>query len=270
MAAETANPLPLALRCSILKHVPHGFSTRCGGVSEGMFASLNFGNPGGLPNDDRDTPGNIERNFRRLMGVTGTSGRRLIEVHQVHGGAVDVVTKARPRSGGADPKADAIVTDDPSLVLAVRTADCLPALLASADGRVVGVLHAGWRGVIAGVVPNTLGAMTELGAKEIVAAIGPSISGEAFEVGEEIAAEFERVFRPETLVVLRRPQWAKPHIDLKRAVFLQLAAGRAAGAQVLPNCTVGEPHLFFSHRREGGRTGRMASVIGAADAPASA
>jgi YfiH family protein len=229
-----------------------------------MFASLNFGNPGEVPLDDRDPPENIERNFRRLLGVTGASGRQLIEVHQVHGGTVDTVTKQRPRADGPDPKADAVVTDDPSLVLAVRTADCLPALLASADGRVVAALHAGWRGVIAGIVPNTLAAMAELGATDIVAAIGPCISGEAFEVGEEVAAEFERVFRPETLVVLRRPEWPKPHVDLKRAVFLQLAAGGAAGAQVLPNCTVGEPALFFSHRRDQGRTGRMASVIGAA------
>jgi hypothetical protein len=233
-------------------------------VSEGIFQSLNFGNPGELPLDDRDPPGNIERNFRRLLGVTGASGRRLVEVHQVHGGAVNVVTKARPRTEGPDPKADAVVTDDPSLVLAVRTADCLPALLASTDGRVVAALHAGWRGVIAGIVPNTLAAMAELGATDIVAAIGPCISGEAFEVGEEVAAEFERVFRLETLVVLRRPEWPKPHIDLKRAVFLQLAASGAAGAQVLPNCTVGEPHLFFSHRRDHSRTGRMASVIGPA------
>ncbi|MFT3684639.1 MAG: polyphenol oxidase family protein [Phycisphaerales bacterium] len=228
---ETA---PLALRCSILKHVPHGFSTRCGGVSEGMFASLNFGNPGELPLDDRDSAGNIERNFRRLLGVTGASGRRLIEVHQVHGSAVDVVTKDRPRGTGPDPKADAIVTDDPSVVLAVRTADCLPALLASGDGRVVAVVHAGWRGVMAGIVPNTLTAMAQLGAKDIVAAVGPCISGEAFEVGEEVAAEFERVFNPETLVVLRRPQWAKPHVDLKRAVFMQLAAGGAAGRRCYP------------------------------------
>ncbi|MBY0308166.1 MAG: peptidoglycan editing factor PgeF, partial [Phycisphaerales bacterium] len=252
-------PGPIALRCSILKHVPHGFSTRCGGVSEGMFASLNFGNPGELPLDDRDPPENIARNYRRLLGVTGASGRRLVEVHQVHGGGVDVVTRERPRGEGPDPRADAIVTDDPGVVLAVRTADCLPALLASEDGRIVGALHAGWRGVIAGVVQNTLAAMAELGATGVVAAVGPCISGEAFEVGEEVSAELERVFRPETVVVLRRPGWPKPHVDLKRAVFLQLAAAGAAGAQVLPNCTVGEPGLFFSHRRDGGRTGRMAS-----------
>ena len=120
--------------------------------------------------------------------------------------------------------------------------------------------------MISNVVSATVQAMTELGGTEIVAAIGPCISGEAFEMGEDVAAEFEKVFKPETLVVLRRPHWPKPHIDLKRAVFLQLAAagggGKVVGAQVLPNCTYGEPGLFYSHRREAGKTGRMASVIG--------
>jgi YfiH family protein len=254
---------PLALRCSILKHVPHGFSTRCGGVSEGIYESLNFGSPGDLPMDDRDTAENIVRNFRRLLAVIGGSGRRVTEVHQVHGDAVDVVTRDRPRAAdAADPKADAVVTDDPSLIVVVRVADCLPLLLASSDGRVVAAVHAGWRGVLSGIVPNAVRGMIELGAKDIVGAIGPCISGEAFEVGEEVAAEFEKQFKPETLVVLRRPHWPKPHIDLKRAVFLQLAASGAAGAQVLPNCTYSEPELFFSHRRSR-KTGRMAAVIGA-------
>lgn len=264
---------PIALRCSILKHVPHGFSTRCGGVSTDAYASLNFGNPGGTPLDDRDPPENINENFRLLLDAVQADpqglGRRILEVNQVHGGTVDIATRANPRPELAhDPKADAIVTDDPAMILAVRTADCLPLLLASGDGRIVAAVHAGWRGIIAGVVPNTVRAMIELGATEIVAAIGPCISGEAFEVGEDVAAEFERHFKPETLVLLRQSAggepWPKPHVDLKRAAFLQLAASGAVGAQVLPNCTFLEPELFFSHRRESGKTGRMASVIGPA------
>ena len=221
--------------------------------------------------DDRDPPENINENYRLLMDAVNADpqgrGRRILEVHQVHGNAVDVVTRANPRPDqGHDPKADAMVTDDPAMMLAIRTADCVPIFFASADGRVVGAAHAGWRGVISNVVGATVQAMTELGGTEIVAAIGPCISGEAFEVGEDVAAKFEKVFKPETLVVLRRPHWPKPHIDLKRAVFLQLAAagggGKVVGAQVLPNCTYGEPGLFYSHRREAGKTGRMASVIG--------
>ena len=257
---------PLALRCSVLKHVPHGFSTRHGGVSTGMFESLNFGNPGDLPRDDRDPVENINENYRLLLDAIGADpegrGKRLLEAHQMHGNAVDIVTRETPRPENTpDPKADAMVTDDPSMILAVRTADCVPILFASADGRVVAAAHAGWRGVINGIVPNTLRAMIELGATDIGAAIGPCISGDAFEVGEEVAAEFEKHFKPETLVVLRRTHWPKPHVDLKRAVFLQLAASGASSAQVLPNCTVNEPELFFSHRRDNGRTGRMASVI---------
>ncbi|HZW07126.1 MAG TPA: peptidoglycan editing factor PgeF [Phycisphaerales bacterium] len=265
MGSQASQPAPLALRCSILKHVPHGFSTRNGGISTGVYESLNFGSPGDVPLDDRDTAENVARNYRRLLAVVGATGRRLLEVYQVHGNAVDVVSRASPRPAGApDPKADAIVTDDPATVVAVRTADCLPLLLASGDGRVVAAVHAGWRGVLAGIVQASVDAMRGLGADGVVGAIGPCICGEAFEVGEEVAEQFERVFRPETLVVLRRPQWPRPHIDLKRAVFLQLAASGAAGAQVLPNCTYSEPELFFSHRRSR-KTGRMAAVI----APAS-
>jgi len=230
-----------------------------------MFATLNFGNPGELPLDDRDSADNIARNYRRLLAVTGATGRRLTEVHQVHGGDADVLTPDNPRDDNArDPRADAIVTNDPTVVLAIRTADCLPLLLASEDGTVVAAVHAGWRGIVAGVIPNAVAAMVRLGATGIVGAIGPCIGGEAFEVGEEVATQFEKTFTPDTLVVLRRPHWPKPHIDLKRAAFLQLAASPgAAGAQVLPNCTVSEPDLFFSHRRDNGRTGRMASVIAA-------
>lgn len=264
---ETGPPLPLALRCSILKHVPHGFSTRLGGVSTGIYDSLNFGSPGNLTGPERDNPENINENFRLLLDAIGADpegrGRRILEVNQVHGDAVDVVTLASPRGENTpDPHADAIVTDDPSMILAIRTADCLPLLLASGDGRIVSAVHAGWRGVIKGIVPNALAAMAKLGATEIVAAIGPCITGEAFEVGDDVAAEFEKLFKPETLVVLRRPEWPKPHIDLKRAVFMQLAASGATAAQVLPNCTVREPELFFSHRRDNGKTGRMAAVIG--------
>lgn len=263
---------PLALRCSILKHVPHGFSTRLGGVSTGIYSSLNFGSPGNLTGPERDTPENINENFRLLLDAINADpegkGRRIIEVNQVHGNTVDVVTRAKPRGEHSpDPKADAIVTDDPAVIACIRTADCVPILLASGDGRIVAAVHAGWRGILAGIIPNTLNAMIELGATDIGAAIGPCISGEVFEVGDEVAAAFDAHFKPETLVVLRPPHpphWPKPHVDLKRAVFLQLAASGATGAQVLPNCTASEPELFFSHRRDRGRTGRMAAVIGPA------
>lgn len=264
------SPVPLALRCSVLKHVPHGFSTRLGGVSSGIYDSLNFGSPGNLTGPERDSLENINDNFRRLLDAIEADpagkGRRILEVNQVHGSAVDVVTRAKPRSEHTpDPHADAIVTDDPSTILSIRTADCLPVLLASGDGRIVAAVHAGWRGILKGVIPTTLAAMVDLGATQIVAAIGPCISGEAFEVGDDVAAEFDRIFKPETLVVVRRPHWPRPHVDLKRAAFLQLAASGAVAAQVLPNCTVREPELFFSHRRDSGLTGRMAAVIGPAE-----
>lgn len=251
---------PVVLRSAVLGGVPHGFATRRGGVSAGIFASLNFGNPGDLPPDRRDPPENIRENFRRLLGAAGCSGRELVEVHQVHGGAVHIVRAGRPAHAGEhDTRADAIVTDDPARALAVRIADCAPVLLASGDGRIVGAVHAGWRGVIAGVLPAAVGAMRDLGATEIRAAIGPCISVEHFEVGPEVAAEFERVFPG--LGVVRAGRGDRSMVDLKAALAAQADRAAAAAVEVLPHCTYADPSLFFSHRRDGGVTGRTAAVI---------
>lgn len=245
--------------------VPHAFTTRIGGVSGGVFASLNFGNPGELSAERRDPPMNIRANWARVLRAIGADGRELVEVHQVHGAAVHVVRAGEPAragEGGRDVKADAIVTDDPGRVVGVRVADCAPVLVSSGDGRVVGAVHAGWRGVIAGVLPAALGAMRELGAVDVRAVVGPCIGREAFEVGEEVASEFDRVFGAGAGVVDRSR--AKPHVDLQRALVLQCegAGIGAASVEVLIGCTASEPERFFSHRRDRERTGRMAAVIG--------
>jgi YfiH family protein len=175
-----------------------------------------------------------------------------------------MVLRARPTHPGAPPapdaRADALVTDDPARVLAVRTADCTPVLIAAADGRTVGAIHAGWRGVIAGVVPATVAALRTLGAGRLIAAIGPCIGVGAFEVGPEVVAEFERLFGRGTPHVHRN---GKNRIDLKGAIQEQLTASGLAQTDIdtLPHCTVRDAGLFFSHRRERGLTGRMASVI---------
>jgi polyphenol oxidase len=241
----------------------HAFTTRVGGVSGGDFASLNFGNPGELPPERRDPHGNIRANWERVLTAIGAAGRELVEVHQVHGAAVHVVRAGEDaRPGGRDVKADAIVTDDPRRVVAVRVADCAPVLMSSGDGRVVAAVHAGWRGVVAGVAPAAVAAMRGLGAAGIVAAVGPCIECAAFEVGEEVAAEFDRVFGAGAGVVDR--SGVKPHVDLKRALRVQLerAGVDPALIEVLPGCTVSEPARFYSHRRDRERTGRMAAVIG--------
>jgi polyphenol oxidase len=237
--------------------VPHAFATRVGGVSGGPFASLNFGNPN--PCDARDPPENIRENYRRLLEATGAPGRELVEVHQVHGAAVHLVRRGEPaHHGPGSTKADAMITADPVRALAIRTADCVPVLLASDDGRCVGAVHAGWRGIVAGVVPAVIADFRAMGITRILAAIGPSIGESAFEVGPEVAREFHRVFGDAAPV---RPTGEKAFVDLKRAILLQLRAGGVTEVDVCSHCTVRDAGLYFSHRRDRGMTGRMASVI---------
>ncbi len=256
--------------------VPHAFSTRHGGVSSGMFDSLNFGNPGELPSAERDPATNIRANWGRLVsaiavGVPGSEpdGREIVEVHQVHGDAVVRVSRgaATPRdAAGRDLKADALVTDDPARLIAVRVADCAPVLLASGNGRVVGAVHAGWRGVVGCVAVAAIREMRASGVnpREMAAAIGPCIGPDAFEVGPEVAAEFRRVFGAGTGHVVDTGVGGKAMVDLKGALREQLllAGLPPSRIEVLPHCTVRDGADFYSHRRENGRTGRMVGIIG--------
>jgi YfiH family protein len=245
--------------------VPHGFSERAGGVSRGVFASLNFGNPMELSGEARDPVAHIEENFRRVLAAAGAAGREVVQVYQVHGAACRVFRAGSPSrdtgpEGARDFRADALVTDDPTRVVAVRVADCAPVLMASADGRVVGAVHAGWRGVIAGVVAEAARAMCALGGPAALAAVGPCISREAFEVGPEVLAEFRRVFGG-AAPCTERPD-GKGLVDLRECLRRQLIGVGVAAPEVLPGCTFGDAERFFSHRREMGLTGRMVGLIG--------
>lgn len=287
-------PSPLTSR--VLDHVPHAFTTRTGGVSGrtpalSHFASLNFGNPSELVGDQRDPPETIRANWRSLLDAMAVPDRAHVQVHQVHGAAVHVVRRGHaPARAPTEPtpKADAIVTDDPRVVVAVRVADCAPVLLASDDGRVVAAVHAGWRGVIAGVLPNAVHAMLDatLGRGDahedqrdaprrvpstLRAAIGPCIEAAAFEVGDEVVAAFQRAFPdhvhevvhpPGTLTTARGTANTKHHVDLKAALRIQLAALGVDRVDTLPGCTFSDAARFFSHRRDALKSGRLAAVIG--------
>jgi YfiH family protein len=238
--------------------IPHAFSTRIGGISPAPFDTLNLGNPNGCPiQDDSER---VWQNYRRLEEAAGCPGRELCHVHQVHGAAVVRAERGKPFDTAA--KADAIVTDDAAHVASVRVADCVPILLATADGRAVAAVHAGWRGVIAGAVTAALKTMTHGdGAADCVAAVGPCIGGDAFEVGPEVVEEFFRVFGDEAPLVRRVGR--KGYIDLRSAVRLQLLrAGLPPGhVDVSDRCTHRDADEFFSHRRDNGVTGRMAAII---------
>lgn len=244
--------------------VPHAFSTRIGGVSPAPFDSLNFGNPSDLPPERRDPPANIRANFDRVRAALNAPGRPIVEVHQIHSGLVHVIRAGQPAHPTPhDTKADALVTDDPSRLLVIRVADCTPILLASADGRVVAAVHAGWRGVIARVLPNAIEQMQRLGARDIHAAIGPCIGFASFQVGPEVAAEFHAAFGMQTPLV--RPDSSSPGkflVDLKGSLRAQLLEQGINRIDVLPHDTAADASLFFSHRRDRGVTGRMIGIIG--------
>ncbi len=279
-------PLVSSNLCAV--RVPHGFSTRAGGVSVATpaadFASLNFGNPGDLV-EHRDAPANIARNFELMAEAIRAVGREIVQVHQVHGAAVHVVRHGMASHATAqDTRADAIVTDDPKRLLAVRVADCCPILLASADGRIVAAVHAGWRGVVCasacatvpgtpasrGVLGPTVDAMQALGARGIRAVIGPCISFDHFEVGPEVLEEFRAVFGVDAqrhgLIRAATPGdvGGKGFVNLQACVREQLCVLGVEPIDTIARCTVAEPELFFSHRRDKGRTGRMVGIIGPA------
>jgi len=237
--------------------VPHAFSTRLGGKSPPPFDSLNLGNPSGC--EVQDDYGRIYENYDLLQAAIGVGGRTRCWVHQVHGGTV-VDVDERFESG---VKADAMVSDDPTKILAVRVADCVPVLIATEDGKYVAAIHAGWRGVIAEVVPAAAGRLRFRTRKGLVAAIGPSISSEAFEVGPEVIGRFRERFRDEAPITMRGDGSGKSHVDLRAAIALQLRRAGVApeNIDISDRCTVRDAGEFFSHRRERGITGRMAALI---------
>ena len=237
--------------------VPHAFSTRLGGISPAPFDSLNLGNPNGCAiQDDYER---VWHNYRLLQSAAGCEGGELCHVHQVHGAVVVRAEAGAPFDTSA--KADAIVGADPYRTLSVRVADCVPVLLTTRDGRTVAAVHAGWRGVVGGAVTAALSRIDGGNAADCVAAIGPCIGGDAFEVGPEVVDEFVRVFDGEVPLVRRVGE--KGYIDLRAAVRTQLLrAGLPADqVDVSDRCTYRDADEFFSHRRENGVTGRMAAII---------
>ncbi|MDB5174436.1 MAG: hypothetical protein JWN51_3209 [Phycisphaerales bacterium] len=239
--------------------VAHAFSTRLGGISPAPFDSMNLGNPNGC--DVQDDYERIWENYRRLQRAAGCSLEQPCRVHQVHGSNIARVRRGEVFDNSA--KADAIVSDDPSRVASVRVADCVPVLIAGGDGRIVAAVHAGWRGVVAGIIPAALHDIAEIHGKSAncIAAIGPCIGGDAFEVGPEVLDEFTRVFGPEA--PFRRRSDGKGLVDLREAARRQLVGAGVLRERIdmTDRCTYRHAGEFFSHRRDNGVTGRMAAVI---------
>ncbi|MEM6441130.1 MAG: peptidoglycan editing factor PgeF [Pseudomonadota bacterium] len=245
------------LRSAILKGVRHGFFTRAGGVSDGVYASLNCGIGS---SDDRDK---VLENRARAAAEMGVAADRLLFVRQVHS------AKAVPVEGpweGAPPEADAMVTATRGLALAALAADCVPALFHDPEAQVIGAAHAGWRGALAGVLEATLEAMEALGADRgrVRVALGPCISQAAYEVGPEFFEAFASD-DPEAARFFADGPNGRPMFDLPGYALRRLRTAGVGEAGWIGLCTYGDAARFFSHRRMTHRGeagyGRLASAI---------
>jgi YfiH family protein len=249
------------IRSALLEGVAHGFLGRRGGVSTGVCAGLNVGAGSG------DDPGAIEENRRRAVEAV-MPGARLVTVYQVHSASCVV---ADGWDAADRPKADAIVTDRPGLLLGVLTADCAPVLLADAEAGMVGAAHAGWKGALAGVTDAVIEAMERLGARRerIAAAIGPCIARASYEVDDAFLRRFEDADREnERFFTAGRP--GHHRFDLEAYVAHRLAAAGVARVDALGLDTYADESRFYSFRRATHRGepdyGRQISLIGVTDA----
>ncbi len=219
----------------------HGFFTRRGGISTGIFAGLNCG---ASSSDQRAA---IEVNRTRAAEALGIAPGALVTVYQVHGSAVMQVSEP---VDGPRPRADAMVTDRPGMALAVLTADCQPVLFADHQAGVIGAAHAGWRGALAGVLEATVDAMEQLGAKRenVHAAIGPTISQAAYEVGpdfmEDLIADDQANIR-----FFAGGSGDRMNFDLPAYGLHRLRQHGIGDATWLRQCTYSDPDRYYSYRR---------------------
>jgi polyphenol oxidase len=240
------------------------FTGRAGGTSEGPYATLNLGLRVG------DDLRRVLANRRRVATVLGLAGRPWALARQVH--AATVLPVEAGRLGQGPPEArpplgdgDGLVTTDPGVVLAVLTADCAPVLLADPAAGVVGAVHAGWRGLAAGVVEAGVAAMAGLGADPAgtVGLVGPAAGGCCYEVGPEVR-EAVGARLPDALATTRD---GRPALDPAAGAAQALRRAGVGHVRVAAECTVDLEERFFSHRRDHGRTGRQAGLIALVPTP---
>ncbi|MBL3571135.1 peptidoglycan editing factor PgeF [Rhodovulum sp. BSW8] len=228
------------LTSNALAPLRHGFFTRQGGASSGIFWGLNCG--GG----SSDLSEAVAINRNRVAGAMGVDTDRLVTVHQVHSAAVAVI-EALPE---APLRADAMVTRTPGLALGVLTADCQPVLFADRTAGVVGAAHAGWKGALGGILEATLDAMETLGARrdDTVAVIGPTISQRAYEVGPEFLDTF-LTEDPDSTRFFAAGKGDRVQFDLPGFSLARLRGAGIGQAIWTRHCTYSDPDRFFSYRR---------------------
>lgn len=229
------------LTSDLLAATRHGFFTRRGGASSGIYAGLNCGTGS---NDQRAA---VQLNRSRVAEAIRVAPERLNSLHQIHSAQVVEATAA---GWSVRPRADAAVTAEPGVAVSVLTADCAPVLLADAGAGVVAAVHAGWRGALGGVLEETVAAMARLGARPgtVAAVVGPTISQQAYEVGPEFRDRFLAADRGYGRF-FADGQGGRPHFDLPGFVLHRLRRVGVGRAVWVGSCTYAEPERFYSFRR---------------------
>jgi len=222
--------------------IRHGFFTREGGVSAGIYASLN----GGIGSDD--TRSDVLENRSRIAEALGVAPGALVTPYQIH--SPNVVVASEAWTPGDGPRADAVVTTTKGLAIGISTADCTPVLFADPDAGIIGAAHAGWRGALEGVLESTIGVMMALGASpaHITAVIGPTISQESYEVGDDFRDQFLDRDNQSDGFFVDGPA-GRPHFDLPGYVQTRLTRAGIGEIGNLGLCTYRDEERFYSYRR---------------------
>jgi len=246
---------PLLVRSPLLEGVEgitHGFSTRYGGISEGPRRSLNLGRGVG------DPASVVRENRQRVLQAMECTGHQWVSLQQVHGKSVVEVTRHARRN----IEGDGLWTQDPQAAVAVTVADCVPILIAHRSGRAVAAVHAGWRGTEARIVGEMVKRLSAAGFKpnDLVAALGPAIGPQNFEIGAEVVASLQAAFpQADTLQIVEKGKGFANLWDLN-TIALEEAGLMPSQIDVVAHCTVGSTD-YFSYRREKGDTGRQCGII---------
>lgn len=249
---------------SKLPYIRHGFSTKLGGVSKGIYESMNLSYSSG------DTPADVDENYRRICAGIGFKLEDVVATHQVHKTVVKVIKAEDKGKGLTRPRdyegVDGFITNEPGIPLATFYADCVPLFLVDTKGQGIGLSHSGWRGTVNRMGKVTLQAMTEhFGTKpeDVTVLIGPSICGDCYEVSEDVAEAFYSEFKTGVADILRKKENRKYQLNLweaNRRIFLE-AGVKEENIHISKVCTCCNSDWLFSHRATMGKRGTMAAFL---------
>lgn len=244
--------------------VKHGFSTRLGGVSEGVWSSMNLSFTRG------DNPDHVQENYSRIAAALDVKKENMVLTYQTHTTNIRLVTEADAGKGVIRERdykdVDGLITNIPGLVLVTFFADCVPLYFLDPVKKAIGLSHSGWRGTVHGIGKKTAEEMNlAFGSRpeDLIACIGPSICQDCFEVGEEVAEEFQAAFHPKWHKQLLRPNGkpGKYQLDLWKANEIILQEAGIKQIYTTNICTYCNPDLLYSHRRTGDKRGNLCAFL---------